>query len=352
MIVRGDNRRARWGTLLELGIPLALLGAGVLGDALLPPTIVITSAFAIAPFAASVLTTPARTGVVAALSVVAVGFSATWNHDFATAQWWVRLVVMTVFGVIAVLLAYLRMRRERALQHMTLVAETAQRALLRILPGRVGGIGLAARYVSATEAALVGGDLYEVADTPYGVRVLIGDVRGKGLDAVHLAATVLAAYRRAAFLDQGLAEVARDLDLAVGTVCGEEDFVTALVAEFHQDGTATLVNCGHPSPLFLQPDRTHHWLEDPDPTVPLGLGSSPTEEPFDWPDGSRMLLFTDGLIEARDSKGAFFPIDTYAAALGTGTLDEALDRLLTAHHSFNGGHNDDMALVLAEHRTG
>ena len=110
-----DWRGSRWRVLLELVVPLALLCAGVLGDALLPPTIVITSAFAIAPFAASALTTPARTGVIAALSVVAVGVAGTWNQDVATSQWWVRVVVMAAFGGIAVLLADLRVRRERAL---------------------------------------------------------------------------------------------------------------------------------------------------------------------------------------------------------------------------------------------
>ncbi len=326
-----------------------LLSVGVLGDALLGPTIVLGSAFAVAPFAASALTTPARTGAIAALSVFAVAIAAIWDHDAETGQWWVRLVVMAAFGGIAVLLAGLRVRREQALQHMTLVAETAQRALLRIMPGRVGPLGLAARYVSATEAALVGGDLYEVADTPYGVRVLIGDVRGKGLDAVNLAGTVLATFRRAAFVDQDLPEVAKDMDRAVETVGGDEDFV---VAEFHQTGTATMVNCGHSAPLLVGADRSPRWVEGPDPALPLGLGSSPGESSFDWPDGSRLLLFTDGLIEARDRTGAFFPIDTYAADLGTGTLEEALDRLLAAHQKFGGhGHRDDMAVALTEHRT-
>ena len=108
-------RGRRWRLLLELVVPFALLCAGVVGDALLPPTVVITSAFAIAPFAASALTTPARTGVIAALSVVAVGLAGTWNQDVATAEWWVRVVVMGVFGGIAVLLADLRVRRERVL---------------------------------------------------------------------------------------------------------------------------------------------------------------------------------------------------------------------------------------------
>ena len=110
-----EPRALPWRPFLELIVPLTLLCAGVLGDALLPPTIVITSAFAIAPFAASALTTPLRTGLIASLSVVAVGFAGTWNHDIATDEWWVRVVVMALFGVIAVLLSDLRVRRERAL---------------------------------------------------------------------------------------------------------------------------------------------------------------------------------------------------------------------------------------------
>jgi serine phosphatase RsbU (regulator of sigma subunit) len=346
------DRRTRWATWVEVGIPLAVLAAGVLGDALLPPTIVITSAFAIAPFAASALTTPARTGGVAALSVVAVGFSATWDHDVATTQWWIRLVLMVVFGVIAVLLAQLRVRRERALQHMTLIAETAQGALLRILPGRIGDVGVAARYISATEAALVGGDLYEVADTPYGVRVLIGDVRGKGLDAVHLAAAVLATFRRSAFVDPALTDVAGHLDLTVRTIGGDEDFVTAQIAELRPNGTGAMVNCGHPSPLILGNGSPPRSIDDPDPALPLGLGSTPHEHSFDWPEGSRLLLFTDGLIEARDRQGGFFPLDAHAGDLNEGDLDEALDRLLDAHQEFSDRrHRDDLALVLTERRT-
>ena len=55
---------------------------------------------------------------------------------------------------------------------MTTIAEVAQRALLRPMPGSIGSLRFAARYVSATEGALVGGDLYEVAETPDGVRMI------------------------------------------------------------------------------------------------------------------------------------------------------------------------------------
>lgn len=334
---------------MELGIPLAVLLVGLVAEALLPASVIVTSVFAIAPFAASALTTPARTAVIAVLALTAVGLSVAWNHDVGSVNWWIRLLVGGVLAALAILLSRMRVRREHALQHMTVVAETAQRAVLRVLPGRVGDVGLATRYVSATEAALVGGDLYEVADTPYGVRVLIGDVRGKGLDAVYLASTVLAAFRLAALRQARLPDVVGDLDTAVTTVSGEEDFVTALIAEFHRNGTATVVNCGHMPPLMVQPGQPPRLLDDSDAALPLGLGSSPREQSVSWPDGSRMLLYTDGLVEARNNRGAFFPVDQYADELGEGSLEQALDRLIGHLHDFSKSQGDDMALVLIEH---
>ncbi len=139
---------------------------------------------------------------------------------------------------------------------MTAIAETAQRALLRVMPASIGSLGFAARYVSATEEALVGGDLYEVAETPNGVRVIVGDARGKGLEAVQMAATVLAAFRHAAVKEPTLTAVATDLDDVVTAVAEDEDFVTAVLAEFHDDHTVTLLNCGHHPPLLLA--NAHH----------------------------------------------------------------------------------------------
>ena len=66
----------------------------------------------------------------------------------------------------------------------------------------------------------MGGDLYEVVQSPDGVRLIVGDVRGKGLDAVQMAATVLAAFRRAAVLEVSLTAMAADLDSVVTAVAG------------------------------------------------------------------------------------------------------------------------------------
>ena len=66
--------------------------------------------------------------------------------------------------------------------------------------------------------ALVGGDLYEVVETDSGVRVILGDVRGKGMEAVQMAATVLAAFRRVAVTAPSLTAAARHLDDVVKSV--------------------------------------------------------------------------------------------------------------------------------------
>ncbi|HLN78229.1 MAG TPA: PP2C family protein-serine/threonine phosphatase [Nocardioidaceae bacterium] len=186
-----------------------------------------------------------------------------------------------------------------------------------------------------------------MADSPYGVRVIVGDVRGKGLDGVQLAGTVLGAFRRAAFTTPSLAAIATELDGVVKAVAGEEDFVTAVLAEFHDDQSVTLVNCGHHAPLLVT--DTADVLETGEPALPLGLGPKPCPVTSLWPGGSRLLIYTDGLVEARDRRGVFFPLNDYASVLRDGNLDEALDRLLARLGDHAGQRiDDDMALVLVE----
>ena len=190
-----------------------------------------------------------------------------------------------------------------------------------------------------------------MAASPYGVRVIVGDVRGKGLDAVQLAGTVLGAFRRSAFTQESLCEVATDLDAVVPAVAGDEDFVTAVIAEFHDDHTVTLVNCGHHPPLIVTGEDVVDVVPTGSPEPPLGLRPEPHPVTSPWPEGSRMLIYTDGLVEARDERGTFFPLGDSARSLGDGDLEEALDDLLVRLHAHAGQRiDDDMALVLVEHR--
>lgn len=337
--------------LRQLLLPTAVLLLVVFLDAFLGPGVVISGSFAMAAVVASVYASVRVTAGVAAAAVLCAAASGWWNDNLGTVEWSVRLWLALLLGGLAVLTAHIRVRRERELSRMTVIAEVAQQALLRALPTSVGSIGIAARYVSATEAARVGGDLYEVSETPFGVRVVLGDVRGKGLDAVQLAATVLASFRRASFLHESLGAVAADLDAVVAAVAGPEDFVTALLAEFHEDETVTLVNCGHPPPLLVPADEPASDLDTGPPQLPLGLGSPGAAVTLTWPPRTRLLLFTDGLVETRDLNGAFFPLSDQGAILSAGSLDEALDNLLRRLRGYAAQRlDDDIALVLAERK--
>jgi sigma-B regulation protein RsbU (phosphoserine phosphatase) len=337
---------ARW-RRLDLGL---VSGFGIL--ALLVLLSAVTEIQLIAVFAASavvaaMLTTARRTALVAAAALACALGAGVWHGTTGTLDWFGRCLLCGLLGLVGVQSAALRERREGRLQRMTVIAETAQQAVLRAMPTAIGSVGLAARYVSATAEALVGGDLYEVAATPFGVRVIVGDVRGKGLEAVQTAAAVLGAFRAAAFTSPDVGSLSRTIDETLSRMMNEEEFVTAIVGEFNDD-RVTLANCGHHPPVLVTGDEVT-TVDTGEPTLPLGLGSEPDVSEHPWPVGARMLFYTDGLVEARDRRGEFFPLDDFAAELGEGTVEEALDRLV-AHLLDWGGQrmNDDLALVLAE----
>ena len=296
---------------------------------------------------ASLLTTSRRTAVVGLVATALTVPVGVWHDTLGTVDWFVRVFLCALLSALGVQGAALRERREGRLERMTIIAETAQRAVLRSMPTAIGSVGLAARYVSATAEALVGGDLYEVAATPFGVRVIVGDVRGKGLEAVQTAAAVLGAFRAAAFTAPDIAVLARTIDETLARMIGDEEFVTAIVGEFHGD-RVTLANCGHHPPLLVV-GGTAETTDTGDPALPLGLGAEPVLTEHPWPVGARVLFYTDGLVEARDGRGEFFPLDEYAAELGVGSVEEALDRLVERLLAWGGQRmSDDLALVLAE----
>jgi len=334
-------------------IPLGVLGALVVTDVLFPPTLLVTGSFAIAAIVASALTTVVRTALVALAATCMAAVSALWNQNLGTPEWWLRMALVAVGGIMAVVLAHVRVRREHELQQMTAIAEAAQQALLRVMPESIGSLGFAARYVSATEEALVGGDLYEVAESTEGVRVIVGDARGKGLEAVQMAATVLAAFRHAAVREPSLAAVATDLDEVVTAIAEDEDFVTALLAEFHDDRSVTLLNCGHHPPLLMANGHNSSLVDTGSPEPPLGLGPEPNPVTCRLEEGARLLLYTDGLVESRNRQGTFFALEDSAEALSTDELATALDGLLSRVVDHVGHRvNDDVALVLIERQDG
>jgi serine phosphatase RsbU (regulator of sigma subunit) len=249
---------------------------------------------------------------------------------------------------IAGVVAAMRQRQAEQIAELSKLASVAQQAVLRPLGPQVGSLAVAGRYISATAAADIGGDLYEALDTPYGVRMIIGDVRGKGLDAVRTASIVLGSYRHVAYERADLRAIVADLDRAVARSVGDEDFVTAVLVE-ERGGTLTIVNCGHPAPLLLR-RGTVITLDPPAPAPPLGFMPVVRPRVERLEPGDRLLLFTDGLGEARRD-GEFFPTaDRAWRLLGHGTVGDGLASLETALVEWVYGRlDDDIALVLMEY---
>lgn len=303
------------------------------------------------------------------LSIAAIGVSlfasgraafVIWIYGFTWAlglgvegQRWtdlhfLRLAVAAFLGASAVGIAFAREAREHRFEVVTDVALAVQRALLRSLPERIDGARVAARYVSAAEGALVGGDFFEAVETPHGLRIIVGDVVGRGLEAVGLAGLVLGAFREAALSAPDLCDLARRLDGTVRAFTERDEYATAMLAEF-RGPEVRLVSCGHPFPVLL--DGAEPPVSIPLPTsLPLGYGSDPVLTARRLRAGERLLLYTDGLTEGRDAGGRFFDIARDGGeALASPDPDVALDRLLdrlAAH--VDGDLDDDVAVLLVE----
>jgi serine phosphatase RsbU (regulator of sigma subunit) len=185
------------------------------------------------------------------------------------------------------------------------------------------------------------------------VRLIIGDAEGKGLSAVQEAAVAMAAFREAARQEGSLGAVAARIEAALDSELTDEQFITALLAEVSPDGSKMeIINCGHPQPLQLGL-RGPQLLGPADGCLPLGLGlaGAATRIPFTIPlnIGEPVLFYTDGLSEARNKAGQFFPL-TQCTSVQAPADPETLLGQLTAEVSRYAGHHphDDMALLLVE----
>ncbi|ETA03737.1 hypothetical protein ThrDRAFT_00656 [Frankia casuarinae] len=316
------------------------------------PGLILVGYFGLGPLIIAAASPPRVTAAVGALAVIAALLSGFWDHWFGTGPHLAATTLVALQSVIAVCICVCRERQRSQLHQVKAVAEVAQRALLPAVPSRLNGAGFAARYLSAAQEASVGGDLYEVVSTSQSIRMIIGDVRGKGLPAVRLASIVLGAFREAAVTWLDPEQVAAACARAVGREAEPEDFVTALIVDIHPDGRLGLCSAGHHPPRLVSADECT-TLELKSPSPPLGLAERFSVTMASWAVGDRMLLFTDGLTEARDGRGRFFPLDDHLDLLRGGSQDDALDRLagaLRAH--VDGRLQDDLAVLLAEREAG
>lgn len=225
------------------------------------------------------------------------------------------LLTVCFVSLLSVLLSFVRSRRDAQLVTERTVAEAAQRAVAPPLPERVGPVRCAGLYRAAQSGTLVGGDFFDVRAGPYGVRAVMGDVQGHGLSAVATVASLLGAFREAVLDQPDPGAVAARLDRRL-TVDSADDphgelFATALLLDFSADArTVRVVACGQSGPLLLRDGGAREL--DVEPGTPLGLGLAGAVPPevvtVRLRPGDRLFLASDGVTEARDASGAFYPL--------------------------------------------
>jgi phosphoserine phosphatase RsbU/P len=281
-------------------------------------------------------------GAYSLLLVAILGYDGThWGPGH-----WLRFVLVTTGTAVAVLATATRDRYVDALIRTAAVAEVAQLALVRPISEEFDGAEVDVRYVSSAEGALIGGDAYEAQNTPWGVRILIADVCGHGLAAVQTASTIVFAFREAAHRRASLVEVVDAVDESFRRRTTYPDYATCTLLQVAH-GQVDIVNCGHPDPLVIGP-TTACFVPPPSRSTPLGLGPEPVVTHLVPDSDTVLLLYTDGLTEARDRDGRFFDLPTEAvAAFARPGLGAGLDRLLAALHAHAGESLRDDVVMLA-----
>jgi hypothetical protein len=304
---------------------------------------------AVGPLLASLVLSPRATAVLAGWATL-LGVGLILNEPGGPAMLASRLSVLVLLVVFAVVNAVLRTAAQRRLRQVRAIARVAQSAVLREVPPTVTAGRLASRYVSAAAEARVGGDLLEVVAGDGHPRWLIGDTRGKGLSAVRLASVAMTSFRDAcAQPGLPLPEIARAVDRSVARAAGDEDFVTAVFAEFDPRGWLQLVVCGHPPPLLLAADGELRALAPTAYATPLGLHPDIRPSTFSVGAGDRLVFYTDGLLEARDRAGRYFRLEDCLGTLRQPDLEAAAEGVLSRLLAHTGRRlDDDAALLLFE----
>ncbi|MET8624239.1 PP2C family protein-serine/threonine phosphatase [Kitasatospora sp. NPDC004669] len=344
-------------------VPAALLVAVVVVDGLTPHSFASVSWLVLVPVVAAGLCGPQLTVVFSCLSIAAyLALDSIWAKSQGTEDF----LLVIAGAVLAVPISVFRAQAAAYVHHLQGTAETTRQVVLRPVPPGWGGVDSAARYLAADIEARVGGDFYDVVATPFGARVILGDVQGKGLPAVSMAAALVGCFREVAFHEEDLATVASRLEerllrqnrLAAQLGGREERFATAVVIWFPDDvpEQIEMVNFGHDGPHALGPAGVRQL-----PTgsgAPMGFaqlaGGLPEIRRLRLAEDETVLIVSDGVTEARDRQGAFFDLrahlDRLAGLPGAADPERLVDEIAAAVVRHTGGRRTDDTALLAVRR--
>ena len=247
--------------------------------------------------------------------------------------------------------AALAIDNARLYQQQKAFAETIQRALLPRARPRVAGLELGAVYESAARVD-VGGDVYDFVELADGrLAVVLGDVTGHGIDATADMAMAKFVFRS---LAREHSEPGDFLAHANEVVTGEiEDgkFITMTYLAIAASGSVACASAGHPAPRLVLPDGRVEELACGG--LALGIAESQTygEAHASLPAGAAVVLYTDGVIEARAERELYGVERLDALLLERRALpaQELAQAVLADCRAFGGGElADDCAVVVVK----
>jgi len=318
--------------LFLAALPFAVVIVVAITDVLAGPAVGFLPVLSLGPALAAISRRPLPTALVGILTLGLGVLLAVYDNLAGSRRGVIGLITIAGVTAAGVVASAGRQRRERELANFKAIAEAAQQILLRPVPRRIPPVDIAVRYVSAAASARIGGDLYEAIAAGGGIRLIVGDVLGKGLPAARTAAVVLGAFREAAYDALDLAQIAARIEASLQHQEAHEEFVTAVLAQIDAGGSRVeILSCGHPPPLLVR-DGAVTLAEPPEAGLPLGLTALHSADrkacviPFKY--GDRLLFYTDGISEARDKHGAFYPLERAGTLLGVQDLGTALDGLI------------------------
>jgi sigma-B regulation protein RsbU (phosphoserine phosphatase) len=212
-------------------------------------------------------------------------------------------------------------------------AQTVQRLLFARSSMPTPGFDIESVYLPASE---VGGDFFLVSPAPDGsITAIVGDVSGKGLSAAMRVSMILGVLRHEE--SRGPAAILRSLNHAL-VAQGDMGFTTACCVHLLPDGHFTLANAGHISPYIVSPSLSSEFKTAP--ALPLGLSGDQDYTEFEGQlsPGARLVLMSDGVVEARTQKGELYGFDRLPAL----TLHSAQEIAETAQRF---GQEDDITVL-------
>jgi serine phosphatase RsbU (regulator of sigma subunit)/PAS domain-containing protein len=232
------------------------------------------------------------------------------------------------------------------------VVEALQASLLPREVPRIPDVEIATAYITSTEGLDVGGDFYDVYDSPGGWGLAIGDVQGKGEEAAAVTAMARHAIRVLAHWNADPVTVLRMANEVMLAQQSIDRFVTAIASHLRRDGRTlriTVGSAGHPGPALVRPDGRVRML--PGGGLPIGLFAEcePAAHELELEPGDMLFFFTDGVTEARSPGNAYFEsrLTDELSALGGRPAHEVVSalRALVLEFSLN-DLRDDMTMIV------